>query len=738
MTLAVLMLASLSIQTTRAIAAAQDVCTLPFTPIYSVQGSGPSAAIVGTVTTQGVVVGDYEGPFPALRGFYLQDAHGDGDPSTSDGIFVFNGDNNNVSPGDVVRVTGTAGEVQDQTQITALVSLRTCGTGIVQPTDLAFPVPARAFLERYEGMLVRVPQTLFVTDLFQLARFGQVVLSSDSRLSQPTNVTSPGTGAIALTARNDLRTIVVDDGVQGQNPDSIVFGRGGQPLSASNTLRGGDSAAGIVGVLSYTSAGTAASLSAYRIRPTGALGGSVDFQPANPRPTSAPDVGGTVKVVGMNLLNFFNTFTGCNGGVAGGTIDCRGANSASEFARQYPKTVAAIVAMNPDVLGVNELENDGYRSGSALQFLLDQINAATAPGTYAFIDVDARTGQIDAMGNDAVRIALLYKPSVVAPVGRTSALNSVAFVNGGDSDPRSRPSLAQAFRMNTTGATFIVNVNHLKSKGSACDAPDRGDGQGNCSQVRVNSANALMAWLASDPTGTGDPDVLLIGDYNSYAKEDPIATILNAGYTNLVQAHQGDEAYSYVFDGQWGYLDQALGSASLVPQVTGVADYHINADEPGVLDYNVEYKSAEQLTRLYAPDQFRVSDHDPVIVGLNPTAPPAHLVFTGFRDPVHNPPRRNGITAGRTVPLTFSLGGNKGLGIVSSAASTPVRCSATAPIGRVVAAPAAPGSALQYDRRTRAYTYIWRTEKAWAGQCRVFTIALSDNTVHSALFYFRR
>jgi hypothetical protein len=134
--------------------------------------------------------------------------------------------------------------------------------------------------------------------------------------------------------------------------------------------------------------------------------------------------------------------------------------------------------------------------------------------------------------------------------------------------------------------------------------------------VRVNAANELMSWLASDPTGTGDPDILLVGDYNSYAMEDPITVIKNAGFTNLIDSFIGADAYSYVFDGQWGYLDHAFGSPSSLSQVTGVAEYHINADEPSVLDYNTDFKSPDQIISLYAPDQFRVSDHDPVIVGL--------------------------------------------------------------------------------------------------------------------------
>jgi uncharacterized protein len=618
------------------------------TPIPDIQGAGPTAAITGTVTTRGVVVGDYEGASPALRGYYLQDPAGDGNAATSDAIFVFESSNaDNVSVGDVVRVTGTAGENQDQTQIMQS-SFSKCGTGTVAPADVTFPMADAEYLERYEGMLVRLPQTMFVTEHFQLGRFGQVVLSSGGRLAQPTDVVAPGAPALALQAQNDLNRIILDDSSQSQNPDPIVFGRGGMPLSASNTLRGGDTAANIVGVMTYTWAGNSASGNAYRVRPGNALSGAASFVPANPRPASVPTTGGTLTVVGMNLLNFFNTFDGlpdtvdnCTGGVAGAATDCRGADSQAEFDRQWPKTVAAILAMDPDVVGVNEIENDGYGPDSAIQFLVDRLNAATAPGTYALVDVDAATGQVDAMGNDAIKVGLLYKPAKVTPVGRTAPLDSVAFVNGGDSAPRSRPSLAQAFEENASGGRFVVDVNHLKSKGSACDAPDAGDGQGNCNQVRVNAATALVDWLATDPTGTGDPDVLLIGDYNSYAMEDPITTISNAGFTNLIAQRIGADAYSYVFDGQWGYLDHALGSASIVPQVTGVAEYHVNADEPSVLDYNTDFKTANLQSTLYAPDQYRISDHDPVVVGLSPNAAPTvsaggpYTVFAGYTVAVH-------------------------------------------------------------------------------------------------------
>ncbi|NJN44107.1 MAG: ExeM/NucH family extracellular endonuclease, partial [Anaerolineae bacterium] len=326
----------------------------------------------------------------------------------------------------------------------------------------------------------------------------------------------------------------------------------------------------------------------------------------------------------MNLLNFFNTYDGipdiqdnCTNGVGGTAADCRGADTQEEFDRQWPKTVTAILEMDPDVLGIVEIENDGYGSDSAIQFLVDRLNDATSPGTYAFIDADAGTGQTNSLGTDAIKVGILYQPSRVTAVGQTATLNTLAFINAGDSGARNRATLAQAFEENATGSVFIVSVNHFKSKGSACDLPDAGDGQGNCNQVRVNAANELVSWLNSDPTGTGDSDILLLGDYNSYAMEDPITVFLNAGYADLIASLNGSDEYSYVFDGQWGSLDFALASPSLLAQISGVADYHVNADEPNVLDYNTNFKSAGQIIDLYALDEYRNSDHDPIVVGLD-------------------------------------------------------------------------------------------------------------------------
>ena len=169
---------------------------------------------------------------------------------------------------------------------------------------------------------------------------------------------------------------------------------------------------------------------------------------------------------------------------------------------------------------------------------------------------------------------MIYRPAVVSPVGSFQILDSTddpRFI-----DTKSRPTLAQTFVVNATGARFTVVVNHLKSKGSDCldvGDPDLLDGQGNCSQTRRNAAEALVDWLATDPTGSGDPDFIIVGDLNSYAQEDTIDEI-KAGsddlagtsddFTNLISNFQGTYAYSYTFDGPVSYTHLTLPTSDLV------------------------------------------------------------------------------------------------------------------------------------------------------------------------------
>ena len=779
-----------------------QVCGDPATPIHAIQGSGLTSPMVGaTKVIEGIVVGDYQAA-NQLGGFFVQEEDGDADsdPATSEGIFVFNSASP-VNVGDKVRVKGTVTEFLTTgvtlTELTNVTSITVCGPGnSVTPTTAVLPVTSLTDWERYEGMLINIPQELTVTDNFTLGRFGEVGLSVGGRLFNPTNVTTPGASAIAQQNLNDRSRILLDDGNGQQNIDPTLYPAPG--LSAANTLRLGYKVNGLTGVLEQR-------FGLYRVQPVG----PVSFSADNARAASPAPVGGTLKVAGLNVLNFFN-----GNGLGGGFPTSRGADTLTEFARQRAKIISAIITINADVAGLSEIENDAVPN-SAIEDLVAGLNAATAPGTYAFVN----TGVV---GTDEIRVAIIYKPASVTALGSFAVLNSSVdplFI-----DTKNRPALAQTFKQNTTGAKFTVVVNHLKSKGSDCNDvgdPDTGDGQGNCNLTRTKAAAALVNWLAADPTGSNDPDFMIIGDLNSYAMEDPVTTIKGAGYTDLIQSFVGAGAYSFLFDGQSGYLDHALASASLASQVTGATEWHINSDEPVVLDYNVEFKTANQVNTFFDPGPYRASDHDPLVVGLNLNAPPtvdaggpyavveggsvvvtatgsdpngealsyawdldnngsfetpgqsatfsaalltapdsrtirvqvtdgggltatdeATVVviynFNGFFQPIDNLPVLNVVRAGSAVPVKFSLGGNKGLAIFEAGypKSEAIACDSTVPVSGVDETSTAGSSGLSYNAITDQYTYVWKTEKPWANSCRQLVVKLQDGTFHRANFKF--
>ena len=594
------------------------------TKISQIQGSGATAALTGTQTIEGIVTRAFQGT-TKLNGFYVQeeDADADGNSATSEAIFVYDPSGlftGNI--GDKVRVTGTVAEFtsgtsSSLTQLTSLTNVTNLGASTLPTvTNIQLPVTSVTDLERYEGMLVNISAgsgNLTVTENYQLGRYGQVVLAADgfsnqagtdARLDQYTQFNAPSVSGYA-TYQADIakRKIYLDDGSGTQNLDPTIFGRGGNPLGAANTLRSGDTVANITGILDERFEG-------YRIQTST----GVNFTPSNARPNTPPAVGGTLKVSSFNVLNYFN-----GNGTGGGFPTPRGANNVTEFNRQRDKIIQAIINSGADVMGLMEIENDGYGSTSAIQDLINGLNAIAGAGTYAFINPDA------SLGSDAIAVGLIYKSSKVTPVGAAATMPDN--YGTGAFDVVGRKPLAQTFQQNSTGEVFTAVVNHFKSKGSSSGGvgdADAGDGQGLSNGTRTRQAQDLAAWLATKPTGTNDADYLLLGDFNAYAQEDPITTLASAGYGNLLP----NTSYSYVFDGQVGALDHALGSKSLATQVTGAEKWHINADEPTVLDYNTEFKSAGQIISLYNADQFRASDHDPVLVGLNLNSAPSNVTLS--------------------------------------------------------------------------------------------------------------
>ena len=533
--------------------------------ISEVQGDGDVSPLAGrTVTIEAVVTADFrtspDDPADTLGGVFVQEqtADEDGDPATSEGLFVFLGDSTaGVGVGDVVRVDGTVEEFFDKTGLSDVTSIEVVGgaDAAITPATIVLPLDQPFFravdnpLEAFEGMVATLPQELTVTQLFGLERFGTLHLSAanpytdDGRLAQPTQVALPGDAADAVQDANDLNRILIDDGTNDQNvwiPDYLV--------PENPLVRGGDGVAGLTGILDFD-------FGNYRVR----LDETVDFE-SDSRPTSPPDVGGGLKVASFNVLNYFTT-------IDDGTNDARGADSGPEFALQEDKIVAALSELDADVVGLIELENNGFRADSAIRSIVSALNAETGAPTYSFVDAGPGT-----IGTDAITVGMIYKPDVVrlAPGTEAAVLDDPSFTDPVASGRQlNRPALAATFEEIDTGAEFTLAVNHFKSKGSlsgdARDA-DQGDGQGNNNFTREGAAIKLAEWLATNPTGTEDADRLIVGDLNSYALEDPIRALEGQGYTDLANDafDDGDFTYGYRFSGQWGSLDYALANAELL------------------------------------------------------------------------------------------------------------------------------------------------------------------------------
>ena len=586
------------------------------TSVSDVQGSGAVSPLDRqTVSISAIVTGDFQNDDADtdnnLGGFYVQQETPDANAATSEGVFIFDGNNPavDVAVGDRVDVTGTVNEYFGETQINAS-SVRVAGAGMIQATDVNLPASAVttnsdgdsiADLERYEGMLVRFPQKLTVSNLRFLERYGEVGLSQGGRPFQFTNGNAPDVAAYAAHRENlASRSIVLDDGLRSTNPTVIRHLDAG--VAADYSIRAGDSITGVTGTLRYSRGDGGSGEEGWRLMPTE----STVFDDDNPRP-GAPSVAGSIRVASFNVLNFFSNID-AGQAVCGpqGDQNCRGADSAAELSRQLEKTVTAIALMDADIVGLIELENNATASIAAI---VNALNGRIGGGAYAFVD----TGTIH---TDAIKTGFVYNSSTIRTTGPFAILD--ASIDPRFVDSRNRPALAQSFEVIATGAVATVVVNHLKSKGSSCDSigdPNVGDGQGNCNMTRTNAAAAIADWINTDPTASGDTDFLIIGDLNAYLMEDPLTALKNAGLASLLEGRDG--AYSFQFDAMAGALDHAVASPSLNGQIREAIEWHINSDEPQLLDYNLENGRDANLFDPNSP--YRASDHDPVIIGLDLT-----------------------------------------------------------------------------------------------------------------------
>nr|WP_257385966.1 ExeM/NucH family extracellular endonuclease [Tahibacter caeni] len=635
--------------------------------IHDVQGNGAATPIPGaSVMVEGIVVGNYQGA-SRLRGFFLQeeDADADADPNTSEGVFVFcSACPTPVAEGQRVRVSGTVSEFNNLTEITASTAPSVVVTGAgnnlaqVTPTPIDLPVAGGidAFYEARESMRVTFVDTLTVSDSFELGHYGQVTLSEGGRPRSFTEFSAPSVaGYAAYQDTLARRRVLLDDENNAETPYLALSdgfqaayhpqANGGFSVGTQGVdfFRGGDLVNGLTGVLDFASPDGVAAAS-WRLRPAAAT--PVTFTVANPRPATPPIVGGAIRVAGANLQNYFTTIdttpsTSSGPCGPGGTLDCRGADSVTELNRQRERASIVACTLDADIVSLIELENT--TPSATITDLLGAINARCGGAhPYAFVNTGGT------LGTDAVRVQQIYRTGVVSPVGAPLS----------DLDPvHNRPPTAQTYDVVDAtnaafGQRFTVIANHLRAKScggaSGADA-DAGDGQACFNATRTAQANRLLSWISSTVLpAAGDPDVLLLGDFNAYANEDPIAAVLGGGYADLETTFQGANAYSYVFGGTVGHLDYAFASSSLAGQVIGAAAWHINADEAPLLDYNDEVADTGEAAAEEKPDgsalvpprvvfqpasPYRAADHDPVLVGLFAIADLA-ITVTDAPDPV--------------------------------------------------------------------------------------------------------
>lgn len=543
---------------TSAPAGALELCAGKTTPISAVQGGGYYSPLENSEITVGGIVTRVDPD----NGFYLEEPADGRAGRESRALFVAT-DSARVEPGMRIHLSGTVEEIgQRRDKLTTLTgphSFEQCSKNNQLPltrADLPLGNPAR---EALEGMRVSFGPGLVITDTYSMYR-GVITLSSSGPQRVPTEEIPPGRQADEAGRRNRENSLL-----------ARLPGLGFQPAPAGTAL------ADATGILGHDGRQQILFLDRAVVGDT-----------LLPRIVKPP-LPGNIRAVNSNLLNFFN-----GDGKGTGFPTERGAETRIEFIEQKERTNAAMSAMRPDLLAVQELENDGFGPLSAAASLLAVLEDAV-DAKYAVV-----TPSGSRLGNDVITVGLFYRMDKLIPDGPAHTLDSPEF------QQLSRQPLAQVFRVKGTEQKFLVAVNHLKSKGSCPDSgPDAAqrDGQGCWNPARTAAVEAQVPWLHKLAADAETGYILVMGDMNAWRLEDPVRKFREAGMIDLVEHLDGLPQHSFRYFGQAGTLDYAFASPQLAGRARSASIWHINADWPRNMD-------------LPAP-WLRMSDHDPVVIDLD-------------------------------------------------------------------------------------------------------------------------
>lgn len=608
----------------------------PPVPIYELQGTGHTSPYAGTEqTTTGVVTVVLGG------GFFLQDPEGDGDPATSDGIFVFTGSSlaRTVDPGDELRVRGTVTEFRPSsrprdltlTEITTPVTLTELGTGAAlpdpvliddRPDTLIHPDGIDAF-ERLEGMLVEVDAPVVVGPT---NAFGElvVVASGDASHTTPSgNILVEPLGGDQVDYNPER--IMVDD-------EARVPGGSGSGTRINNPMvqvAVGDAATGnIVGAMDYQ-------FSNYRVQAGHAvsevLSQSTASSPVGGLREAEPYEG---RIATFNVENLFDCVD------APGKDDRTSCSAAALAAleTQLSKLAAGFEQelLSPEIVIIEETENTEALTGDANGFV---------PGTSVPALLPRISGNWDAVSFDAsdergIEVAFVYNTDRVTlddAFLSTDVLPDAQGVFDGSVFGAGREPLVGFFTLDDVDLILIGN--HLKSKGGpqfgvdpleAGDDPLYGAFQPptRWTEVQIRHKQAdylrdLVDLLLAESPGA---NLAVGGDLNDFAFPEPgegqdtVARIADSPtdpLTNVIDLVPADSRYTFVFEGNSQVLDHLLIEDGMAALLTDQGIAHFNASYP------VLFGDDPSTT-------IRSSDHDPLVgyFCTDATAPSATVEVT--------------------------------------------------------------------------------------------------------------
>ncbi|PIN51345.1 hypothetical protein CT171_06490 [Trueperella pyogenes] len=622
------------------------------TPIADIQGTGDKTPLERkTVTTEGVVTAMY--PSGGFNGLYIQTpgTGGTHDGKASHGLFLYDPKGlalKKVAEGDYVRVTGTAAEYYGLTQLKDLKKVEKLDKpNIEAPKPIVldeFPVGDEA-REKYEGMLVDIKAPMTITNNYLqgkknnnifTARWGELGLApGDKPLLQPSQKYNPADNPAEIKALDEMNRaslINLDDGISW---DLVKFDRKYRndliPAPYLDVNKPARAGAQVVFkkpmIIDYRD-------NAWKIQPTQPVnvkGTETEFKDNsfdwveftnNDRPAAPSNEGGDISLATFNVLNYFITTgeeLGCKSGYkdrAGNILttnkpcSARGAFRAEDFQRQQEKIVTALNELDASVVGLEEIENSkrfNKDRDAALNALVKALNEKAGSEKWAAV----KSPQALPANEDVIRLAFIYQPSKVKPVGDSKILIGEEAFTGTAREPLAQEFQAIGSDGSPAGKSFVAVANHFKSKGSLKDNSDKDQYQGNNNKLRVKQAKAVRNWVEKE---FPDKAIFFIGDFNAYGAEDPIREFTKNGYTDL-GPELAPNKQTYQFSGYVGSLDHILANAQAKELVVNGDIWDINADEPLAFEYsrynyNVKYKD------LYDTTAFRSSDHDPIKVNL--------------------------------------------------------------------------------------------------------------------------